>query len=191
MPTYERLILASGSPRRRSLLEEHGYMFEVIEPHPEAESGEVPGETPAELVVRMARQKGADVAGKIDRGLVLACDTVAECDGQVLGKPADREHARQMLEMLRGREHRVWSGLCLWPVPGEPRTALAESVLKMRILSDEEIQEYLDSGLWVGKAGGFGLQDRLGWIAMVAGSESNVVGLPMELLAGMLGDDRR
>lgn len=188
MSATPRLILASGSPRRRSLLTEAGYAFEVIEPDPGAESGEVPGETPAELVARLARQKGANVAQRIRKGLVVACDTVAECDGQVLGKPRDRAHARQMLETLRGREHRVWSGLVLWPVPGEPAIRVAETVLRMALLSDEAIQEYLDSGLWQGKAGGFGLQDRLGWIATVEGSESNVVGLPMELLAEMLAE---
>jgi septum formation protein len=92
-----------------------------------------------------------------------------------------------MLEQLRGREHRVWSGLCVWPRPGDVfDVEAAQTVLRMISLTDREIDEYLATGLWQGKAGGFGLQDRLGWIEIVAGSPSNVVGLPLELLAEML-----
>ena len=114
---------------------------------------------------------------------------MAECDGQILGKPADEVHARQMLQMLSGREHRVLSGLCLWNVPGgSPRVRVAVTRLRMDRLSAAEIDDYLASGLWEGKAGAFGYQDRLGWVHVVEGSETNVVGLPMELLAEMLAE---
>jgi septum formation protein len=117
----------------------------------------------------------------------VACDTVAECLGQILGKPADRDHARQMLLLLRGREHRVWSGLCLLDYPGgQSRLSVARTTLVMEPLADDEIERYLDGGQWEGKAGGFGLQDRPGWLRIVEGSHSNVVGLPLELLAEML-----
>jgi len=139
------------------------------------------------LVARFALQKASDVGRSLPRGLILACDTVAECDGEILGKPDDAEHARKMLRMLRGREHRVFSGLCLWDKPRlEPSTKVDVTVLRMDPLRDEEIDEYVASGAWQGKAGGFGYQDRTGWIHIIQGSESNVVGLPMELLARML-----
>src|SRR5262245_60904287 len=112
-----KLILASGSPRRRELLAEAGYEFEVVPPKAEAECGLCSGEGPPEFVARMARQKAADVAAHIGEGVIVACDTIAECDGQMLGKPADERHARRMLTLLRGRRHRVWSGLCIWRVP--------------------------------------------------------------------------
>ena len=112
-----KLILASQSPRRRQLLTEAGYEFEIIEPSPEAECGVCSGESPAEMVARLARQKAADVAPQVDDGVVIGCDTVAECMGRILGKPADPEHAREMLHLLRGRVHRVLSGLCLWHRP--------------------------------------------------------------------------
>ncbi len=86
-------------------------------PDEAAECGLCSRETPEKFVARLARQKAANVVPKISAGLVLGCDTVAECDGQILGKPADEEHARHMLQMLSGREHRVLSGLCLWNVP--------------------------------------------------------------------------
>ena len=102
-----KLILASRSPRRRELLREAGYAFEVIPASEAAEGGVRDGESPPQLVERLARAKAADVAGRVDAGFVLGCDTVAECGGQILGKPADREDARRMLELLRGQEHRV------------------------------------------------------------------------------------
>lgn len=181
------LILASSSPRRRELLAQAGYQFEVVRPHESAECGLCSGETPPEMVARLAYQKAADVASRTAHGFVLGCDTVAECAGQILGKPADEHHARQMLSLLNGREHHVYSGICLWRVPdGEPLVEVERTTLVMRRLSPAELDEYLASGLWEGKAGAFGLQDRLGWLEIVAGSESNVVGLPLERLADML-----
>ena len=184
--THE-LILASSSPRRRQLLAEAGYRFQVVRPHESAECGLCSGETPPEMVARLAYQKAADVVGRLDRGLVLGCDTVAECAGQILGKPANEKHAREMLELLSGREHHVYSGVCLWRVEGgQPLVEVDVTKLRMRELSPQEIDDYLASGLWEGKAGAFGLQDRLGWLQIVEGSESNVVGLPLERLADML-----
>ncbi len=182
-----KLILASRSPRRHELLTEAGYEFEIIVPDESAECGVCSRETPEKFVARLARQKAANVVPKISRGLVLGCDTVAECGGRILGKPANEEHARNMLQMLSGRDHRVISGLCLWNVPGgKPMVRVAVTQLRMDYLSAVEINDYLASGLWEGKAGAFGYQDRLGWVHVVSGSETNVVGLPMELLEEML-----
>ncbi|MCR4415983.1 MAG: Maf family protein [Thermoguttaceae bacterium] len=189
VPSIERprLILASRSPRRRELLAEAGYVFEVIPPREEFEERVNDEEEPAELVARLALQKAADVAARIDTGLVLGCDTVAECDGTILGKPADAAEARRMLETLRGRRHHVYSGLCLWLKPGgSPVVRVERTVLRMDRLTDHQIDDCLASGAWRGKAGAFGYQDGLGWVHVVEGSESNVVGLPLELLAQMI-----
>ena len=190
MPFPHEIILASGSPRRRDLLAEAGYRFRVVTPSAGAECGVCSGESPPELVARLAYQKAADVATRVERGrqIIVACDTMAECAGQLLGKPVDEEHARQMLELLSGREHRVYSGLCVWVTPdGEPRVEVARTTLRMDPLLAGDIDEYLATGLWEGKAGAFGFQDRVGWLHILEGSHSNVVGLPMELLAEMLG----
>lgn len=189
-----QLILASSSPQRRNLLEEAGYQFRVVEPHPGAECGVCSRESPGEMVARLARQKAADVAEQLGPQyrtgeLIVACDTVAECAGSILGKPTDREHARQTLRLLSGREHRVYSGLCLWPLEGKAQTRVARTTLRMDELSEDQLAEYLDSGLWEGKAGAFGYQDRVGWLQIVEGSESNVIGLPLELLAQMLAGE--
>jgi septum formation protein len=208
-----KLILASRSPRRRELLAEAGYEFEVRPPRSADECGVCSRESPAELVARLAFEKAADVVQQIERVpasscdtvaerdsqtsslnpqaslLVLACDTVAECDGEVLGKPANETEARRMLDKLSGRAHRVLSGVCLWRVPGNRLlTRVAVSKLTMDRLSERQLDEYVESCQWEGKAGGFGYQDRLGWVHIVAGSESNVVGLPMELLSAMISE---
>jgi septum formation protein len=175
-------------------LAEAGYRFDVVPPDESAECGLCSGEGPAGLVARLAYQKAAEVASRVGEGLIVGCDTVAECDGQILGKPRDEEHARKMLQTLRGRDHRVLSGLCLLREPGGWRDVrVAVTRLRMDPLTDAQIDEYLESGAWEGKAGAFGYQDRLGWVHVVEGSESNVVGLPLELLAAMIaaakGDD--
>jgi len=181
------LILGSQSPRRRQLLEEAGIEFEVVLPSPDAEDVIGDDEDPREAVKRLAYQKAADVALRVERGIILACDTIALQGETILGKPVDEADARRMLRMLRGTTHLVISGICLWERPdGSPQAMIDETRLFMEPVSDELIEDYLKSGLWRGKAGAFGYQDELGWIHIEEGSESNVVGLPMELLQSML-----
>ena len=181
------LILASRSARRRELLLAAGYRFEVRPPGEHIECGPPGDESPADLVARLAYQKAADVARGMKEGVILGCDTVAECDGRILGKPADEEDARRMLRTLSGRAHRVFSGLCVWNVANDdPQVRVAVTTLRMDRLTDAQLDAYLAGGGWQGKAGAFGYQDRLGWVHVLEGSETNVVGLPMELLAEML-----
>ena len=182
-------ILASSSPRRRELLETFGYRFRVVEPDANAECGICSRETPPEVVARLAFQKAANVVKKIDSGLVLACDTVAECNAIILGKPENRDHAKQMLNRLRGRSHAVYSGICLWDKASARRLVRVDvSHLWMEPISDRQLDEYLDTEQWIGKAGAFGFQDGPTWIRLDRGSASNVVGLPMDLLAKMLDE---
>ena len=181
------LILASQSPRRKQLLEANGFDFEVIVPDESAECGICSRETASELVARYAFQKAKDVALRVESGLVLACDTVADCHGQILGKPKDAEHAGAMLRTMRGSDHFVHSGICLWHRPSN-RTLLEidSTTLKMDMIADNWIDEYVLTDKWIGKAGAFGYQDGLDWVHITKGSESNVVGLPMERLVSML-----
>ena len=186
--TQQKLILASSSPQRRALLAQAGYDFQIISPSDRAECGVCSQETPPEFASRMAWQKAVDVAPRVPAGVVVACDTVVECAGQMLGKPTGEAHARQMLELLSGRVHHVYSGLCVWGLPaGPPHVSVSVSRLRMDSLAAEQINEYLSSGAWEGKAGAFGYQDRIDWLHLEEGSESNVVGLPLELLAELLG----
>ena len=181
------IILASQSPRRRALLEEAGYEFEVCPPAEEAESDSGVEEAVAETVARLALQKAASVAPGVAEGLVLSCDTLAECAGRVLGKPRDRQEAAEMLRCLSGQPHRVWTGVCLWRRPDDHKLLDYDCTeLQMAAITDQQLDEYLESGQWEGKAGAFGYQDGLPWIEIVTGSASNVVGLPLELLERML-----
>jgi septum formation protein len=195
--TCPPLVLASGSPRRRELLKEAGYEFAVIPANEDVECGVCSESSPAGLVTELAFRKAAAVrqqlltvgnTGSLDsRTVIVAADTVADLDGFVLGKPRDEAHARAMLSQLSGREHRVLTGVCLWPLhSATPLIKVAVTKLRMDSLTGEQLDEYLDGGQWEGKAGAFGFQDRLGWVHIVEGSTSNVVGLPMELLAEML-----
>ncbi|HEY4234781.1 MAG TPA: Maf family protein [Lacipirellulaceae bacterium] len=187
------LILASRSPRRHELLAAAGYQFEVLAPDEDVECGVCSERGPAGLVAELAFRKAAAVRNQLlanpQSSTILAADTVAECDGMILGKPRDEAHARNMLRQLSGRRHRVLTGVCVWPpAVAEPLIRVAVTDLRMDELSDAAIDDYLATGGWEGKAGAFGYQDRLGWVHIESGSESNVVGLPMELVAEMLAE---
>ena len=192
VPAELPLVLASGSPRRAELLQAAGYRFRVELPAAGAEDEAAAGESAAEVVGRLAFQKAADVAARLAHeqaaALVLAADTLACCDGELLGKPQDREHAERMLRRLSGRRHQVLTGICLWHVPsGRQITDVVQTELEMTTLAEPTLQGYLDSLRWQGKAGAFGYQDGNDWLRVVGGgSESNVVGLPMERLAELL-----
>src|SRR4051812_21244249 len=142
------LILASSSPRRRQLMTQAGYQFTVMQPSEAVEQAAAatsPSIAPQHLVSRLAFIKAQDVAARVERGIVIGCDTVAECQGQILGKPADRADARRMLDLLRGQEHRVYSGLCLWRKPDEERRLqFAETKLVMDPISDAALEQYLN-----------------------------------------------
>ena len=183
------LILASASPRRKQLLAEAGFVFETLPPDAHAEDHRRPNEPPADYVCRLAFQKAKNAADKIERGIILGGDTIVLCGEDILGKPIDRNDARKMLQQLRGETHHVLSGLCLLKKEfGRKTTMLLETDitrLVMQSLSDDEIESYLDTGKWRGKAGAFGYQDGNDWIVILEGSKSNVVGLPMELFQTM------
>ncbi len=182
------LVLASGSPRRAQLLRSAGYAFTVDPAGEHAECGICSRETAPQLVARYAFRKAEDVARRYRRAMILAADTVASVYGQILGKPRDEVHAEEMLRTLSGRRHDVYTGVCLWtPHDGRCIVDVVRTELQMETLSDPMIQDYLKTLLWEGKAGAFGYQDGNDWIRIVGGgSESNVVGLPMERLKELL-----
>ena len=184
------IVLASRSPRRLELARAEGWLVTVAPPDEAVEADQPPrgpGESLAAFVQRLAFAKAEAVAATGAEGTIVACDTLSEVEGTVLGKPADATEARRMLRALSGRRHRVLTGVCVWHRPdGRPRQAVAESFLEMGPLSEDFLAWYLASGLWVGKAGACGFQDERLPLALVAGSPSNVVGLPLELLREML-----
>lgn len=182
-PERPRLILASLSPRRKLLLTEAGYTFEVIpsdvdEPEPD------PGACPREYVSRLAWKKAKAVAEGLKEGLILAADTTCWVEGEILNKPVDRADAERMIRLQEGRDTEVMTGLCLYRADrGEWVGAVDVSTVRFRPLSDEERETFLDSNRWEGKAGAYGVQDQDPFITVSRGSVTNVVGLPMERLA--------
>ena len=175
------LILASASPRRLELLRSVGYA-PVVDP---AHVDETPDRAlpPREDAARLARAKALAVAARRAPGeVVLGADTIVVVDGVLYGKPRDRDDARAMLERLAGRMHHVVT--CVHIMVAGPRAderALAvQSSVVFRALDGDEVDDYLDSGEWEGKAGGYAIQGRAGMYARsVIGSYSNVVGLPL------------
>ena len=183
-----RLVLASASPRRRQIMEDMGLDFEVVPPTDSAECGMCSGESPYELVARLAFQKATDVARRVPGdAVIIGCDTVAECRGVILGKPRDESDAERMLRLLRGQRHRVLSGICVYQLPTRRINVEVDiTTLRMDHVPDEALEAYVASGHWEGKAGAFGYQDGLDWLHIESGSETNVVGLPRERLERML-----
>jgi septum formation protein len=180
------LILASASPRRRQLLAEAGYEFEV-DPSAVAEPEPGPDVSPAGYAARLAWEKASAVAHRRGAGLILAADTLCAVAGQILNKPVDRPDAERMIRLQEGRDTEVLTGVCLYRAErAEWVGAIEVSVVWFKVLSDAERTAFLDTNRWQGKAGGYGVQDRDPFVAVVRGSWSNVVGLPMERLAALL-----
>lgn len=174
-----RLVLASASPRRADLLAQLGVTADIIDP---ADIDETPGkgELPAQYAARVAAEKAALVAARHPGALVLSGDTVVACGRRILPKAEDEATARQCLELLSGRRHRVLSAVTLIDAAGHARHRLSESLVIFKRLHPDEITAYLASGEWYGKAGGYAVQGRAaGLIRSLSGSPSGVIGLPL------------
>ena len=180
------LILASASPRRRQLLAEAGYSFEV-DPSAVAEPDPASETSPAEYAAHLAWRKAMSVARRRKNRLILAADTVCAVEGIILNKPLDRADAERMIRLQEGHDADVITGLCLYRAGRDEWIGAVEtSVVRFKPLSDLERTAYLDSNRWEGKSGGYGVQDRDPFVSVLIGSFSNVVGLPLERLALLL-----
>ncbi|MBA2506940.1 MAG: septum formation protein Maf [Thermoleophilaceae bacterium] len=169
-----KLVLASRSPQRRAILEQLGVDFEVVDPQVEEIRS---AESPRVLVEENARRKAAAAAGE----LVLGVDTVVVLDGRIIGKPGDGSQAREHLEALSGREHEVWSGICL-----SGQVSHAVTRVRFNPLLDEDLDWYLATGEWRERAGGYAIQGKgAALVAEIAGDYWNVVGLPVAELNRM------
>jgi len=175
-----RFILASGSPRRRQLLEEAGYEFEVMAPPVEEVSHD--WLTIRELTACNAMRKAAPVAKMLPEAVVLGADTLVGLDGHILGKPADLQAAAKTLRRLSGRTHEVWTSVCLrHSVLGKAQSVQVVSRVTFHHLTESDIRRYFAKVNPLDKAGAYAAQG-LGKeiIQRIDGSYSNVVGLPME-----------
>ena len=190
-----KLILASASPRRRELLAQAGYHFEVqASSVPESRR---PEEDAIRFATRLAREKAEEVfarrqaaGGTEEPAIVLGADTVVVCDGEVMGKPADPADAERMLLLLSGRTHHVVTGVAVvWGSSASPAVEVAAELTQvtMRTLSPGEVSRYVASGEPMDKAGAYAIQGYAGrWIPRISGCYFNVVGLPLALVAALL-----
>ncbi|MEI2384274.1 Maf-like protein [Breoghania sp. JC706] len=192
MTDRKKLVLASGSPRRLALLEQVGIKPDYLLP---SDIDEEPnrGETPRALANRLARTKAEVVRRSIDKdadyrdALVLAADTVVSVGRRILPKTELRDEAESCLRLLSGRAHRVYTGVCVAAAGNATRAKLIETRVRFKRLSEAEIEDYLDSGEWRGKAGGYAIQGIAGaFVVKLVGSYTNVVGLPVFEAVSML-----
>jgi septum formation protein len=181
-----QLVLASTSPRRRTLLELLGVSFDVCAPI--CEEHPIAGLSPREQVTRFAAEKARSVAALRPDDLVLGSDTVIDLDGQLLGKPIDLEDARAMLRRLAGRAHEVHTAVALCGrTAGIDCGALATAVVVMKPDEGHAIERYLKTAESLGKAGAYSIQGQGGdLIDRIAGDFTTVVGLPLLLVARLL-----
>jgi septum formation protein len=185
-------VLASRSPRRIALLREAGFRF-AIDPADVDEENLDPSLSPVEVARHLARLKARTVARRHPGRWSLGSDTVVAIGSTLFGKPACPDDARRMMASTQGQEQQVITGVALARVsPDDFREAVEVSVVRMKALNASEIDAYVASGTWEGKAGGYGIQDEQlkadPFVTLVSGSLTNVVGLPMETTVRLLAE---
>lgn len=176
---HKNIILASASPRRVQLLEQINITPSEIIP---ADIDETPkkSELPRDLALRLAQGKAQEVAQQNKNTFVLAADTVVACGRRVLPKAENEQQARKCLKLLSGRRHHVYGGICVITDQGKTITRLCDTIVKFKPLTPQEIDAYIQSGEWEGKAGGYAIQGlAAAHISFLQGSYSNVVGLSL------------
>jgi septum formation protein len=183
-----RLILASASPRRRELLSSLGLEFEVIPAG--VQEVPTPHETPKDFTLRVAEKKALVVGHRYPDAWIAAADTVVAIEGEILGKPRNREQAKAMLRRLTDKEHLVITGYVLLKLgEGKKREGVEETRVKIKPLEEREIEWYINTGEPFDKAGAYAIQGKgtfmVDWIQ---GSYTNVVGLPLCQLIELLKD---
>ena len=190
-----KLVLASGSPRRLGLINQAGIEPDALRP---ADIDEVPkrGELPRALATRLARGKAEAALNQVRldeelRGsFIIAADTVVAVGRRILPKPELVDDASECLRLLSGRNHRVHTAICLVTPKEAYRQRLVETRVRFKRLSEEDIETYLASGEWRGKAGGYAVQGIAGsFVVKMVGSYSNVVGLPLYESCTLLGGE--
>lgn len=183
----EKLVLASGSPRRTEILERAGWPHEVIVAGVD-ESLE-PHEPPADYVQRLARWKAEAVARRLKEGLVLGADTTVVIANQILGQPQNDADAKRMLELLNGKWHEVLTGVALVRVGGETRVSYETTRVRFAEMSETEIDWYISTREPFGKAGAYGIQGKAAlFIEEIQGDYFNIMGLPIRLVFELAAD---
>jgi len=182
MRKEKRITLASSSPRRKALLEEIGLSFDVYPS--DIDENIRKEESPTEHCLRLAEEKAKEAAKNVKTGWILGADTIVFIDNRILGKPSNVNEAQEMLTLLRGRYHKVLTAFCLLNLSTDATIKrIVESRVKIKNLTDKEIEDYLKTGEPLDKAGAYAVQGIGNFmVESIEGSYTNVVGLPMEEL---------
>jgi len=186
-PTKKSFILASRSPRRKQLLTEHGYNFTII-PSSIDESKFPEDITPIEHAKILALEKAKDIAKNHPASLVMGADTIADFNGQIIGKPENKKHAEQILKKLFSQPHKIITAIALVKIDSNLQLVETETTTVFpKPMTPAQLKQYLDSEKWKGKAGAYGIQDTNDkFIEKIEGSYTNVMGLPIELTKKLL-----
>ena len=177
----EKLVLASGSPRRAEILERAGWPHEIIVAG--IDETVLPNEDAAAYVQRLARSKAEAVASRLKEGLVLGADTTVVVANQILGQPVDDADARRMLRLLNAKWHDVLTGVAIVRVGGETRVAYEKTLVRFAEMSEKEIDWYIATREPFGKAGAYGIQGKASlFIEEIEGDYFNIMGLPIRLV---------
>jgi septum formation protein len=181
-------ILASASPRRKQLLTEAGYKFTVVKPDIDESAFPVENVKPCEYAKRLALAKAKNIAEKYPDCLVIGADTIADFEGQIIGKPADEMEAEQTTKKLFSRPHKVITGIAIVRLcDGIEINRSDTTTVYPKKLTAEQITKHIKSGTWRDKAGAYAIQENEDeFIERIEGSLTNVMGLPMELLERLL-----
>ena len=181
-----KLILASSSPQRLSLLKTIGIKPDKVVP---ANIKEIPDkkEKPKDFVIRMSKEKAFDVAKENSNSFILSGDTIVAAGRRIIGKPSDRNEAKEILSLLSGRRHRVLSAFTLIKPNLKEITKLVTSKVKFSLLSENDLNEYLDTEEWKGKAGGYAIQSKASsFVPWISGSYTGVMGFPINEVKNVL-----
>jgi septum formation protein len=186
--SIKKFILASASPRRKLLLEDGGYTFDIVVSGVDESLFSTDGVSSEEHVKVLALAKARDVAQRYPSEFVMGADTVVDFDGLIIGKPDDAEHAEEITRMLFSAPHKVTTGVAFVCVERDVEIVQAvTTIVYPKKLSEEQIAGHIEQGDWEGKAGAYGIQETGDeFVERIEGSFTNVIGLPMEFVAELL-----
>ncbi|MBN1804172.1 MAG: septum formation protein Maf [Sedimentisphaerales bacterium] len=183
-----KIILASASPRRKDLMQKEGYQFDVVVSNVAESDFPVYDMAPAEYAKTLALAKAKDVAKDYPDAVVIGADTIADCDGRIIGKAEDEKDAERITRLLFSKPHKIITGLAIIRLSDDLEIVKADTtIVYPRKMTDAQIARHIKGGTWAGKAGAYAIQETGDeFVEHIEGSLTNVMGLPMELLNKLL-----
>ncbi len=183
-----QFILASKSPRRRELLQKAGYRFEIVPPEVNEEGFDTQGTNPEEYAKSLALAKAESVAKRFPQKIVVGADTIADCEGRIIGKAIDAEDAEKIVRLLFSRPHKVITGLAIIRMRDNLKIVESDTtIVYPKPMTERQIEEHIKSGIWQDKAGAYAIQEQGDrFVERIEGSLTNVMGMPMELFERLI-----